>query len=200
MSAPHLRADLAIVEQRFRNEQSFVVKDPSTHAYFRFQPVEMRVMRLFDGARSTAQIAEQLVADGVKVSAATVEGFARKLTALGLLERSLYERTTQQLERLRAERKRSRSVVRGELFRMRFSFGDPDAALNRWYPRLRWCFTPTFVVLSVALFLTYGAIIFAQRETYAAELATSFSFGALTPWSVVVLLGTFTLLTAIHEF
>ena len=200
MSAPHLRADLAIVEQRFRNEQSFVVKDPSTHAYFRFQPVEMRVMRLFDGARSAAQIAEQLVADGVKVSAATVEGFARKLAALGLLERTLYERTTQQLERLRAERKRSRSVVRGELFRMRFPFGDPDAALNRWYPRLRWCFTPAFVVLSVALFLTYGAIILAQRETYAAELAASFSFGALTPWSLVVLLGTFTLLTAIHEF
>ena len=59
-------------------------------------------------------------------------------------------------ERLRAERKRTRSVVRGELFRIRFSFGDPDAALNRWYPRLRWCFTPAFVVLSIALFLAYG--------------------------------------------
>ena len=200
MSAPQLRADLAIVEQRFRDEQSFVVKDPSTHAYFRFRPVEMRVMRMFDGARSAAQVAEQLVADGVKVSAATVEGFARKLAALGLLERTLFERTTQQLERLRAERKRTRSVVRGELFRMRFSFGDPDTALNRWYPRLRWCFTPAFVVLSVALFLAYLAIVIAQRETYAAELAASFSFDSLTPWSFVVLLGTFTLLTAIHEF
>ena len=106
VSAPQLRADLAIVEQRFRDEQSFVVKDPTTHAYFRFRPVEMRVMRLFDGARSAAQIAEQLVADGVRVSSSTVEGFARKLAALGLLERTLLERTTQQLERLRAERRR----------------------------------------------------------------------------------------------
>jgi len=200
MSAPQLRADLAIIEQRYRSEQSFVVKDPTTRAYFRFRPVEIRVMRLFDGVRSAAQVAEQLVADGVRVSTATVDGFARKLAALGLLERTLLERTTQQLERLRAERRRQRSLVRGELFRMRFSFGDPDVALTRWLPSVRWCFTPTFVVVSGLLFLAYAAIVVTQRDTFATDLAAAFSFGALTPWSVLVLIGTFTLLTAIHEF
>ena len=200
MSAPLLRTDLAIVEQRYRNEQSFIVKDPATHAYFRFRPVEMQVMRLFDGARSAVQIAEQLVADGVRVSSSTVDGFARKLAALGLLERTLLERTTQQLERLRAERRRTRSLVRGELFRMRFSFGDPDAALTRWYPRIRWCFTPAFVALSVAMFLAYGVIVVSQSERFAAELTATFSFGALSPWSLLLLIGMFTLLTAIHEF
>src|SRR6187402_2641400 len=115
--APRLRTDLAIIEQVFRNEQSFVVKDPTTHAYFRFRPMEVRVMRLFDGLRSAADVADSLVAEGLRISAGTVDGFARKLSKLGLLERSLMERTTQQLERLRSERGRQKSLFRGELFR-----------------------------------------------------------------------------------
>lgn len=199
MSAPLLRADLTIVEQIFRNEQSFVVKDPTTHKYFRFRPVEIRVMRLFDGARSAADVAEQLVADGVRVSVATVEGFARKLLGLGLLERTLVERTTQQLERLRAERRRTRSLIRGELLRLRFSFGDPDAFLTRTYPLVRWCFTPAFVITSLVLFAVYTCIVISQRETYARDLTATFSFGAMTPWSIIVLIIAFSLLTAIHE-
>jgi len=199
VSAPLLRADLTIVEQIFRNEQSFVVKDPTTHMYFRFRPVEVRVMRAFDGARSASEVTAQLVADGVPVSVSTVEGFARKLLGLGLLERTLVERTTQQLERLRAERRRTRSLIRGELLRLRFSFGDPDALLTRTYPLVRWCFTPAFVVTSLVLFAVYACIVISQRDTYARDLAATFSFDALTPWSVVVLIFAFSLLTAIHE-
>ena len=197
--APMLRSDLTIVPQVFRNEESFVVKDPTTHGYFRFRPIEIRVMRLFDGLRSAEAIAEQLVADGLRITASTVDGFARKLSKLGLLERTLQERTTQQLERLRSERRRQRSLIRGELFRLRFSFGDPDRFLTRTYPLVRWCFTPAFVVVSIAMFATYLLIVGLQGRAYAEDVAASFSFGALSLWSIAVFLGVFTVLTAIHE-
>ncbi len=197
-TAPRLRADLNIVEQIYRNEQSFVVKDPTTQAYFRFRPVEVQVMRLFDGVHSASHVAEQLVAAGVRVSAATVEGFARKLATLGLLERTLMERTTQQLERLRAERGRRRSLVRGELFRIRFPFGDPNDTLTAWYPKVRWCFSREFVVTSVLLFLSYFAIVIAQREQLARE--TSALLAEPLPWLVFVLFTTMAVLTAIHEY
>lgn len=198
-SLPKLRADLAIIEQVLRGEQSFVVKDPTTHAYFRFRPIEVRVMRLFDGLRSVAAITDTLVADGLRISAGTVDGFARKLSKLGLLEASLLERSTQQLERLRSERFRKRSLVRGELFRVRFSFGDPDRFLTRTYPAIRWCFSPAFVAVSLVLFVAYLLIMAVYAETYARELAATFSFSSLTPWSVLVFIGAFALLTAIHE-
>lgn len=198
-AAPRLRADLTIIEQVFRGEQSYVVKDPTTHAYYRFRPVEVRVMRLLDGLRSVGEIAETLVADGLRITAETVDGFARKLSKLGLLERSLLERSTQQLERLRSERRRQRSLFRGELFRLRFSFGDPDRLLTRTYPMIRWCFTPGFVALSIALFLTYLIIMVVEAPAFTRELATTFSFDALTPWSIMLFVGAFTLLTAIHE-
>ena len=196
---PLLRADLAIIEQLYRGEKSFVVKDPRTQAYFRFRPIEARVMRLFDGVRSAAAIADAVTADGLRLSAATVAGFARKLTALGLLEATLQERTTQQLERLRSERRRRGSFVRGELLRMRFSFGDPTRLLDAVYPWVRWCFSRTFVFTALALFAAYVAIIATQRREYVDALAAWFSPGALTPWTIVLLVLSFAVLTFIHE-
>src|SRR5215213_23115 len=144
--APCLRPDLAIVEQVFRGETSFVVKDPATQKYFRFRPVEMGVMRRFDGHRTPDEIAATLAAEGVRLTARAVEGFARKLASIGLLERTLAERTTVELERIRADRRRRRrpALFRGELLRMRWSFGDPDEMFNRTLPSIRWMFSRGF--------------------------------------------------------
>ena len=196
--APRLRADLAIVEQTFRDEQGFIVKDPLTHSYYRFRPIEVRVMRAFDGASSVEEIAAALGAEGVRLSTAAVDGFARKLSQLGLLERTLREKATQQLERLRAERGRQRSLFRGELFRMRFPFGDPDAFLTRTYPYVRWCFTPAFVLVSIACFVAYAGINIGRHDAYLAEIAP-FSPARLTLATALIAFLTFAALTFIHE-
>src|SRR4029450_2748781 len=65
---PRLRADLAIVEQIFRGETSFVVKDPVTQKYFRFRPVEVGVMRQFDGRRTPDEIASALAEQGRRLT------------------------------------------------------------------------------------------------------------------------------------
>ena len=46
---PKLRTDLTLVEQTYRGEQSYIVKDPKTRKYFRFRPVEVTVIQRFDG-------------------------------------------------------------------------------------------------------------------------------------------------------
>ena len=94
MSArPRHRADLKFVEQVYRGEQSFIVKDPVTHKYFRFRPVETLVLQSFDG-RTIGEIALALAQEGFRLSAGAIEGFARKLATMGLMERSLEERTS----------------------------------------------------------------------------------------------------------
>ncbi len=120
------------------------MKDPTTRKYFRFGAVEIAVMRCFDGRRTPDEIARALAEQGMRIPSRTVEGFARKLSSIGVLERTLVERTTLELERLRAERRRRRQpkLFRGELMRMRWSMGDPDALFDRVLPAIRWCFTP----------------------------------------------------------
>src|SRR3990170_4208588 len=102
---PRLRPDLILVEQTYRGEQSFIVKDPSTRKYFRFRPVEIAVMRSLDGERTVAEAAAALLDEGLKVSAAAVARFAEKLRARGLCERTRRESSVLLMERLRAQRR-----------------------------------------------------------------------------------------------
>jgi multidrug efflux pump subunit AcrA (membrane-fusion protein) len=198
---PRLRADIAIVEQVFRGETSFVVKDPATQKYFRFRPVEIGVMRLFDGTRTADQIASALAEQGMKLTGRAIEGFARKLGSIGLLERSLAERTTLELERIRAERRRRRRrpAFRGELLRMRFSLGDPDQVFNRTLPMVRWMFTRGFIVASVVAFAVYFLVLGATWEAFSSTVARLYAFSNITFGSIVVLWFTGLGVILVHE-
>ena len=82
-AAPCLRADLSIIQQVYRGETSFVVKDLTAQKYFRFGSTEVRVMRCFDGQRTPAEIAAALAEEGMRISGQAVEAFARKMAGAG---------------------------------------------------------------------------------------------------------------------
>ena len=185
---PRLRADLVVVEQCYRGERTFIVKDPLTLKYFRFRPLEVQVMRALDGRRSAAEAAEALRADGVPVSAGVLEGFARQLGRLGLLERSVAERSTLAMERLRAERNRRRRspLFRGELMRMRWSFGDPNALFDRWIPHLGFLWSRPFAALSLLLFAAYFVVLATRWGDFRAALSgLSLTSGDAAPLAIV---------------
>ena len=199
--APLLRAEISIIEQTYRGEKSFVVKDLAAQRYFRFGAAEVRVLRAFDGRHTPTEIAALLGEEGVRLSAAAVDAFARSMANAGFLERALGERTTLQLERLRAERRERRrpQLFRGELLRMRWSFGDPDTLLSRTLPYLQWMFTRGFVAASVLVFVLYFAILAARWDAFGAALVDTFSWHALTLGNVIVLWLTGALVILIHE-
>ena len=158
---PRLRTDLILVEQTYRGEQSFIVKDPSTRKYFRFRPVEVTVMRALDGRRTLGEAAAALMEEGVKVSATALGRFAEKLKTMGLCERTLRESSVLLIERLRAQRRvRLRSGrFKGDILRLRWSMGDPDRLMDRTIPYLRFLFTRRCLTISVALFAVYFVIL-----------------------------------------
>jgi len=174
MTAPRLRPGLVVVEQVYRGESSYIVKDPESQKYFRFRPVEVVVMQEFDGERTTAQIAAALAAQGLPFGPAAVEAFAAKLRQLGLVERSLAERSVLLMERVRAERRRRLRSPHADssLLRMRWALADPDQWLERWLPRLRVCFSRPFLVASVGLFAVYAFVAWTQWPDLAHALAT----------------------------
>jgi hypothetical protein len=201
MAGPCLRADLSITQQVYRGEASFVVKDLAAQKYFRFGSTEVRVMRCFDGRRTPSEIAASLANEGLRISTQAVEGFARKLASAGFLERSVAERSTLQLERLRAERdKRQRpTLFRGELLRMRWSFGDPDAMLTRTMPSIRWMFTRWFAVASIVLFCLYLGLLANRWTEFVAALSSTYSFQNIGIANVVTLWTVGAVVILIHE-
>lgn len=195
-----LRPDLILVDQTYRGERSFIIKDPESRKYFRFRPVEIMVMQTFDGEHTPAEAAAALAGEGVKVSPAGVEAFAAKLTGMGLCERTLRERSILQMERLRAERKRrlSSGPFQGDLLRLRWSVGDPDRLFDRWLPRLRFFFSRTFLVASVALFAVYLLVLGLKWGEFSRALADLYTFNVgLGSFAVLWLTGT--VIIAIHE-
>ena len=198
---PRLRPDLVIVEQVYRGETSFVVKDREAQKYFRFRPLEIAVMQEFDGEQSFEEAARSLADDGVPLSAAALEKFARKLQTMGLLERSLAEKSVLQLERLRAERRRKLkpAAYRGSLLRMRWSVGDPDKWLERSLPWLRFMFTPPFIVVSIVLFLIYGAICVARWPELSAAIVALYTPSQYTLVMILTLYLTGIAIIVVHE-
>ena len=197
---PKLRVDLVLVEQTYRGEQSFIVKDPEARKYYRFGPAEIRVMQALDGEHTSADAAVVLQQQGLRVSAATVEKFAAKLAGMGLCERTLEERSVLLMERLRAERRRrlNRGIFQGDLLRLRWSAGDPDKLLERWLPRLGFLFTRTFIAVSVLLFAIYFVVIALKWGEFSKALADLYTL-RLSAGDLAVLWLTGTVIIVFHE-
>ena len=197
---PRLRTDLVLVEQTYRGEQSFIVKDPSTRKYFRFRPLEVAVMQSLDGLRSPGEAAASLAEQGIKVTAATVARFAEKLKTMGLCERTLRESTVVLMERLRAQRrKRLRTgPFQGDLLRLRWSVGDPDRFMDRTLPYLKVFFSRGFLMTSVALFAVYFAILALKWSEFVKEMGDVYLLRAslrdyVLLWAVTMVI------VAVHE-
>ena len=197
MSAPTLRPDLVFVEQSYRGEQTYIVKDPTTHKYFRFRPVEAMVMQSLDG-RSVEETSAALTAQGLKIGPAALEKFAGKLKAMGLCERSLEERSIMLMERLRADRRQRLKppIFKGNILRIRWSVGDPDELLNRWVPRFGFLFTRAGVIAAGVMFAIYFVILGVKWPEYVQSLHRLFGFDLGT---VVLMYVAFLFVAAIHE-
>jgi putative peptide zinc metalloprotease protein len=197
---PRLRPDLVLVEQTYRGEQSFIVKDPSTRKYFRFRPVEVTVMQSLDGRRTVAEAAAALIEQGLKVSAAAVERFAEKLKTMGLCERTVRESSVLLMERLRAQRRTRLSTgpFKGDILRLRWSVGDPDRFMDRTMPYLRFFFSRGFLIASVALFATYIVVLALKWPEFARAMADVYLLRASLGDYVMIWAAT-TLIIAVHE-
>jgi hypothetical protein len=192
--APRLRTDLSFIEQRHAGETIWVVKDLAARRYFRFGEAEVRVMRAFDGVRTPEDIAALLAEHGKSPSTEAIAEFAGVLAGVGLLEAPMTGGTARKSERLHVGR-----LFRGDLLRMRWSFGDPDALLTRTLPLIRWMFTPAFVTTSVVLSAGYLIVLGQRWREYVTALRSVYSPDTITIGHGVIFVSTALVIILIHE-
>ena len=200
-AAPRLRADLTIVEQTYRGEQSFIVKDPKTRKYFRFRPVEIGVLRQFDGTRSAAEVAAALAEAGLRRVGGRGRGVRRQAQddgTAGAHRRRALGADDGAAPRPAAAASRGGSPYQGDIFRIRWSMGDPDHFMDRTIPYLRWMFTGGFLVVSVALFAVYLLVIALKWSEFTAAFGNLYHF-RYSAWELFVLWVTATVIIVIHE-
>jgi putative peptide zinc metalloprotease protein len=132
-----------------------VVLNRSTDKMFRFNPVQWRIIELFDGVRTYEEIAA-LHAEryGVAYGADDLREFAAGLDDAEFWYRTPLERSVALRQKLESGRHQHthRKSKWGDIAHMQFSAWDPDQYFSRIYPYTRWVYSGWFTTLTVVLF------------------------------------------------
>jgi putative peptide zinc metalloprotease protein len=136
-----------------------LVKMPGTELVFRFLPIQWKLIQLFDGKRSPAEVAERFEKDsGSPVAEEDVKELASFLQSdTPLLYKTPLEKNITLQQELRSSRDK-RSKFHGLDFSdiIIKTWYNADGYISRLYPKLRFLFTPWFAWTSVAMFALMG--------------------------------------------
>ncbi|MGH9391473.1 MAG: hypothetical protein ACRD1Z_17850, partial [Vicinamibacteria bacterium] len=178
-----LRSDLVIAPVEEEGLSFYVIKDPSSNRYFRVKPLEHFLITQFDGKTSLQTIRRRASEEkNVLVSEEVLSRFADKFSELGLLRREEDGAAS-----LQAPASRS-------LFHWKLPLANPEALVDWLYPKVRWCFSTSFVGLACLSLLVASAVFLLNAEDLVLGLESVVSLEGL-----LFVLVTVSLVTVLHE-
>jgi len=188
MSSPlKLRNDLNVSEQRTADEAIFIVKNPVTGAFFRLREAEWFIALQCDGSTSLEVIRQRTQEKfGAALPLESLVAFVNKLEQTGLLDTG---RSTRRQKKQRERR------VRGNVLFLRFKLLDPDRILRRLERKVRFCFTPHFMIFSAAMILLAIGIVATNLNEILDGMGRLYSLSALP-----VIVAMMFLVVSAHEF
>src|SRR5260370_6516779 len=143
-SLHNIRTELAIRRQDTDGNGAVVVNDPVSGGFFRLKEAESSIAQQLDGS-TPLEVVRQRIQEkfGVALEDGELKKFVEQLSRLGLLEESK-----------RAEPAPPPRKVRGSLLYLRFAAFDPNRLLGWLTPKVRFFFTPSYLILSASLILS----------------------------------------------
>ncbi len=186
-ACPALRPELIVSRQGAEGAAAVVIKDPARGRFFRLRELEYFIARQLDGTVSLERI-QDLVREqrGLALSEENLRQFVDRLRAARLLQDAGGA--------LHDSPHRPRRLA-GSLFYLRLKAFDPDPLLGFLHARLRFLFTPGFLVLSVASIVLSGSIAVGFQDAIARDISRLFHVSTLPfAWLTIFLVIT------IHEF
>ena len=172
-SPPKLRTDLTVSRQQAGGAVRFVIKDGRSGKFFRFGEVEQFIAEQLDGETPLDAVRQQTeVRFEGTLPPEALAAFIAKLQKNGLLEA--------QGAPAPAPSKLGRpGRLLGNLLYMRIPLIDPNRLFDRLVRRVRFCFTPQFVVLSAALILLATVITVLQWSDVRQDLSRLYRLSSI---------------------
>ncbi|MCK6478958.1 MAG: HlyD family efflux transporter periplasmic adaptor subunit [Planctomycetes bacterium] len=167
---PVLAAGTRVVRQSEGGEVRWVVRAGGSGKYLRVGEREAVMLGLVDGNRTAAEIATAFTARAKEpVTAADVEGFVSRMREMEVVQPTAEMRNLLLVEK--ARQRRSERLFAGKwgavLF-WRVPLLDPDGILTFLERRVRWVFTPGFLVLAgILVALAAGTLVARGDEVFA---------------------------------
>ncbi len=197
-----LRKDLKISKQVLSERISFVVKEPLKGEYFKFSEDEWRIIVLFDGSKTQAEVMADYNTDHPldPIDLDVLKDFEKSLNEMHLLEKSSREMNVMLVEKMRETRKSMLLSKEGSLMYKRFPLIDPDRFFDKIIPHLWFFWTKGFLFLSIATMLLAMILVGLRLDEFTNGVYEVFSFSKLSIWNLAFLWITIYAVIAIHEF
>src|SRR5258708_413641 len=170
-----LRKNLAITPHQERQPAFYVVKDPVTSRYFRFEEGQHCVLGLMDGRHTLAEIQEAYERKfrPERLSLEELEAFAAHLMETGLAQTESAAAERHGFEQAQERQRREKWQKLLNIFCVRVPLIYPDQVLERFAPLGRMLFSPWSLALGVLAFLAaLGSLGTRWRELLARVPAT----------------------------
>lgn len=147
-----VRPDLITTRIPYRNEGSWVIKDPVSLRYHRLLDEQYHILQSLDGQRSLEDILREVRREfpTVHLTVMHVQSVVTDLFEKGLLSNDRPGQAGMLIERARKNRKKKITQTLTSLLYLRLPGWDPERTLTWMLPCLRWTFRPW----AVALFCT----------------------------------------------
>ncbi len=166
-----------------------IVKDPITHGFYRFSPVQASVLELLDGRRELSAIAESVSQmHQTEVLVSQLKDFMGKLQSLLLLDHPYC------WAKLEGKAKGRRRTIRNLLSIKFFAF-NPDRLLAGLEKRLRFCFGKGFSITVWTLAVIAFMLTISNWESLLLSLETVFSL-----YSIPLIVAVIFAIMTVHEF
>jgi putative peptide zinc metalloprotease protein len=194
------RADLSARKQHYLGRTYWVVKEPVGLTYYRFQEEEYALLGWLDGDTSMDDLKERFEAEfpPQKITLEELQQFLGMLHRSGLVVAAVPGQGLQ-LNKRRGERRRKELLAAlGNILCIRMKGIDPEGILNWLYPKVRWFFSPTALVLCVLLALSALSLVLVEFDVFQSKLPAFHDFFSLANagWLAVILGVT----KVLHEF
>ncbi len=163
-----MRADLKIERIPYQKASSWVIKDPITLKYYRFQPEQYRILELLDGQRNLEQIRDEFHRDfpAANLTLEEIQSLISDLYRSGLAYSNRLGQGAALLKQKREQMvKKLLGTLRNILY-LRVPGWDPERTLTFLHPYFQWMFSPFGVVLAVGTALAAGGLLAVQFDEF----------------------------------
>jgi putative peptide zinc metalloprotease protein len=163
-----VRSDLIIAPQKYEGKTCFVVKDPISLRYYRFNEQEYFVVKHFDGLHTMEETQKEfeLKFRPNRLTHEDLEGFARQLLTAGLVQHESVKAADELLDSRKKQRRMQRLATFTNILYIKIPVIDPDWILQRMIKPLWWIFTTAFLIASVAFMLSAVFLVATHFATF----------------------------------
>jgi putative peptide zinc metalloprotease protein len=173
-----IRGDLAIAPQKYEGRTYYVVKDPVSLRYYRFKEHEHFVIQLMDGTTTLDEAQKEFERKyrPERMKLEDLEAFAQQLINAGLAQNESPQAGKLLFDQRKKRRRQEWLQALTNILYIKIPVFDPDKLLGRMVPYLRWVFTSTFLIASVAFILSAVFWVLLHWETFIEKLPYTHDF------------------------